>query len=339
MPAPRPQVPAPTWSAILEVQDPDGTRTRHPFRHPRTTVGRARDNDLSLADEGVSQKHCAFAAEQGYLVVSDLGSQNGTWVNERRLPLARLGDGDEVRIGGTRIRISLEGNARKPARRRPLGALGLVLGLAAAGAGWFLLAQRQEAMRAGYAAALRGELGDACRAPSLDALEAAGAELDGRSFAFTLGRNGVTLSKEDRALDGALVEVYRRRLALCAEADRALVLAQEERRAALEKLSRAGARLWTASGRRTAAFIDQVLQERAQAVDELLAAVKLLGDDTAQLTAAVDALLGAQPDRQTAARLEAFRFRADLRAARAACEAQNARAEAALAGALSALSE
>ena len=333
------QDPPPDWSAILEVKDPDGTRTRHPFRHPRTTVGRARDNDLSLADEGVSHQHCAFVAERGFLVVRDLGSQNGTWVNERRAPEARLRDGDVVRIGKTRISIALGGKVKRRLRRRSLRAAGVLLGLAAAGAAWLFLAQRQEAMRAAYAAALRGELGEVCKAQPFDALDLTEAELDGRSFALTLGKDGVKLSREDAALDRALVQIYRRRLLLCEEAYRALAGAQEQRRESIEKLSRQGARLWTARGRKTAAFIDGVLRERAQAVDELLQSVKQLGDDTAQLTASVDAVLLPQPALQTAEHLKAFRFRTDLGAARATCEEKSARAEAGLAGALSALSE
>ena len=337
MPSPPPQAPAPNWSAILEVQDPDGTRTRHPFRHPRTTVGRARDNDLSLADEGVSHQHCEFKAERGFLVVRDLGSQNGTFVNERRGSETRLRDGDVVRIGATRIQIALEGKVKRPARRLP--ALGVAFGILAAAAALFWLAQRQEARRAAYAAALRGQLGNVCTAQPFDALDSTGAELDGRSFALTLDKGGVKLSPQDVALDRALLQIYRRRLALCEEAYRALAFAQQQRRESIEKLSRQGARLWTARGRKTAAFIDAVLQERAQAVDELLQAVKQVGDDTAQLTASVDALLLPRPDPQTAEHLRAFRFRTDLRAARAACEEKNARAEAGLAGALSALSE
>ncbi len=338
-PFPAPAAP-PTWSAILEVQDPDGTRTRHPFRHPRTRVGRARDNDLSLADDGVSHQHCEFVAEQGFLVVRDLGSQNGTWVNERRGPQARLRDGDVVRIGNTRIQIFLEGKVKRPARRLPWGALGVVLGILAAGATGLWLRQRQQELRASYAAALRAELGEACiTAQPFDALEASEAQLAGRSFAFTLGKGGVQLSKEDAELDRALVQLYRQRAPLFAEAWRALALLQQQRRASMERLSLQGARLWTAQERKTAAYIDAVLQESAQAVDELLQSLEQLGEDTARLTAAVDALLGPQRDLRTAEQLKAFRFRADLRAARAACEEKSAHAAAGLSGALSALVE
>jgi hypothetical protein len=330
----------PAWSAILEVQDPDGTRTRHPFRHPRMAVGRERDNDLSLADEGISHRHCEFVSERGFFVVRDLGSQNGTFVNERRVSEARLREGDAIRIGETRILLEMQGDVRRPDRRSRARPLGVVLGLVAAGAAWLWLGHEQQAMRAAYAAALRDQLaGEACAAPQFQELEAADARLAGRSFALTLGKGGVQLSKEDLALDRELQSIYRRKLAPSEAAYRALVGAQEQRRSAAEKLARAGQRLWTSRERKTAAWIDGLLQERARAVDQLLLAVRRIGDDTAQLTASVDALLATKPDPQAAEHLRSFRFHADLRAARAACEEQEARVTAGLAGALTALSE
>jgi hypothetical protein len=330
----------PLWSAILEVQDPDGTRTRHPFRHPRMAVGRQRDNDLSLADEGVSHRHCEFVAEQGFFVARDLGSQNGTFLNERRVREAKLRDGDEVRIGKTRIRIALEGNVRRPERRGRGRAVGIVVGFAAAGAIWWWLAQRQASAMAAYLAAARQQPGgNACLVPQLDALEAVDAKIAGRSFGLVVDKGAVRLSGGDEALDRELSALYKRKLALYEETYRALMAAQAPRREAAEKLARSGRRLWTARGRKSAAFIDGLLQQNIEAVDELAQAVKQLGDDTAQLTATVDALLAPQPDPQTAEHLRVFRFRGDLRSARAACEDQNAQVMAGLSGALTALAE
>src|SRR4051812_3290093 len=188
MTAPGLQDVTPKWSAILDVQDPDGTRTRHPFRHPRIAVGRKRDNDLSLSDEGVSHQHCEFVSEQGFFVVRDLGSQNGTWLNEQRVEEARLRDGDEVRIGGTRIRIALEGKVKVPERRRRLRGLGVALGFLAAIGIWVLLARQQEEARTSYAALLRDQVAgaDACHVPELDTLATVDEKLAGRSVALTL---------------------------------------------------------------------------------------------------------------------------------------------------------
>src|SRR4051812_8984655 len=203
MTAPGLQDVTPKWSAILDVQDPDGTRTRHPFRHPRVAVGRKRDNDLSLSDEGVSHQHCEFVSENGFFVVRDLGSQNGTYVNDRRVDEARLRDGDEVRIGATRIRIALEGKVKVPERRRRMRGIGVALGFLVAIGTWVALARRQEDLRTSYAAILREQVAgaDACRVPQFDALDQADAKLAGRSVALTLAKGQPKLTKADEALD------------------------------------------------------------------------------------------------------------------------------------------
>src|SRR5918993_8097 len=50
-------------------------------------IGRARDNDIVLtgAEKGVSRVHAELRFENGRYVVVDLQSQNGTWVNGRRV--------------------------------------------------------------------------------------------------------------------------------------------------------------------------------------------------------------------------------------------------------------
>ena len=331
---------APKWSAILEVQDPDGTRTRHPFRHPRIAVGRRRDNDLSLADEGISHRHCEFVSEHGYFMVRDLGSQNGTWVNDRRVGAARLRDGDQVRIGGTRILVALEGSVRRPDRRRRWPAAGIALGLVAAGALWFWQAERQRGLRAAWAGAVREQVGaDTCVAPQFAGLDAADASIGGRSFAVTVRRGELRLSAEDEKLDRELQALHQRKAALYAQAFSALQLAQEQRREAAERLSRAGRRLSSSRERKTADFVDALVQERLQAVDELALAVKQLSDDTDALTYMLASLLAGTSGGASADPLRRFRFRADLRAARAACEEKAASASAGLLGAVSALSD
>src|SRR4051812_10782576 len=138
----------PRWSAILEVRDPDGTRTKHPFRHPSVSIGRKRDNDLMLSDEAISSRHCEFVSDNGFFVVRDLGSHNGTFVNGKRVVKdgLRLRDGDDVQIGETHIRVALQGQVKTP--RPPLRfgwphAAVLVL-LLAAGGGFFARQDRQE---------------------------------------------------------------------------------------------------------------------------------------------------------------------------------------------------
>jgi DNA-binding winged helix-turn-helix (wHTH) protein len=65
-----------------------------------TIVGRDESAGIVLDETTVSRRHAQITVRSGEATIEDLGSQNGTWVNERRLagPTA-LADGDRVRFG------------------------------------------------------------------------------------------------------------------------------------------------------------------------------------------------------------------------------------------------
>ena len=62
-------------------------------------AGRSPDAEIFLDDVTVSRHHAEFAVEGGALVVRDLGSTNGTYVNGERCDEAVLAVGDHVIIG------------------------------------------------------------------------------------------------------------------------------------------------------------------------------------------------------------------------------------------------
>lgn len=62
-------------------------------------IGRAADNDVCIRDQGVSQHHARVSATaDGAIVIEDLGSTNGTYVNGERITRQTLRDGDTVLI-------------------------------------------------------------------------------------------------------------------------------------------------------------------------------------------------------------------------------------------------
>ena len=69
------------------------------------TIGRETDNMLIIPDPSVSRHHARLVFENGALVVYDLNSTNGVFVNEQRVSKQSLRAGDIVRFGGTRFRI------------------------------------------------------------------------------------------------------------------------------------------------------------------------------------------------------------------------------------------
>lgn len=71
----------------------------------RTTVGTATECDLVLADPSISSRHCEFIAGQNGFRLTDLGSTNGTFVNEKRITSEELIDGDIVKLGRTSFKF------------------------------------------------------------------------------------------------------------------------------------------------------------------------------------------------------------------------------------------
>jgi len=72
------------------------------------SVGRHPDNAISIADPYVSGKHAQLDVTDDGVTITDLGSSNGTFVNEARLPAnvsTRLGEGDTIRLGSREYRI------------------------------------------------------------------------------------------------------------------------------------------------------------------------------------------------------------------------------------------
>lgn len=90
--------------AFLEVWRPGGAELVE-LAGERLTVGRAEGNDVVLADDGqVSRVHAVLERLAGSWSVRDVSSRNGTFVNGTRVSgEARIGPGDELRIGRTRV--------------------------------------------------------------------------------------------------------------------------------------------------------------------------------------------------------------------------------------------
>jgi hypothetical protein len=66
---------------------------------PRTSIGRVRENEISIPKPSVSRKHAVIAQTPEGYVITDLDSGNGTFVNDQRVKTRKLEDGDRVRLG------------------------------------------------------------------------------------------------------------------------------------------------------------------------------------------------------------------------------------------------
>ena len=78
------------------------------------TIGRAPDNDIPIDNLAVSNYHARVYVEAGSLVVEDLNSLNGLFLNDIRVERAMLKDGDAILIGKHHIWVDQSHDAAVP---------------------------------------------------------------------------------------------------------------------------------------------------------------------------------------------------------------------------------
>ncbi|MGA7743526.1 MAG: FHA domain-containing protein, partial [Polyangia bacterium] len=92
---------------ILTLAEKGGDSKELSFDKTEIRVGRVRDNDIVLPKGNVSKHHCRLLLQNGQLVVEDLGSTNGTYVNGRKIAEATsISTTDKVFVGDFVIRVA-----------------------------------------------------------------------------------------------------------------------------------------------------------------------------------------------------------------------------------------
>src|SRR5258708_16753409 len=90
--------------ARLLLSTPDGQQVVELGVH--NALGRHPTNSIQLLDKIVSKEHCVIERRAGQLILRDLGSLNGTYVNGERVVGERpLRHGDDIALGSTRARV------------------------------------------------------------------------------------------------------------------------------------------------------------------------------------------------------------------------------------------
>src|SRR6185295_17224744 len=88
----------------------DGSMQRtYELTAPVTMLGRGTDCDLRLVDPGVSRHHAELRVEDDEVVLVDLGSTNGTFVNGEPVRRVSLTDGTRVTLGRTTLVFRRDG--------------------------------------------------------------------------------------------------------------------------------------------------------------------------------------------------------------------------------------
>lgn len=93
--------------AALVCLTSDPPRT-YPIGSNPLVIGRGPDCDVRIATPFVSREHARIVREQSSIVIEDLGSRNGVYVNAVRVHRGTLQDGDLVTIGETQFRFECQ---------------------------------------------------------------------------------------------------------------------------------------------------------------------------------------------------------------------------------------
>jgi pSer/pThr/pTyr-binding forkhead associated (FHA) protein/tetratricopeptide (TPR) repeat protein len=131
--------------ALLGLDDPVRGR-RFELKKGENIIGRLEECDVPILDGSVSRQHSRLVFTRDRLTVTDLGSSNGTFVNDTRIDMAELAHKDRLRSGNINFDVELperlrgrasgpvQARARPATRRKPnerrwivLGAVGLFM--------------------------------------------------------------------------------------------------------------------------------------------------------------------------------------------------------------------
>jgi pSer/pThr/pTyr-binding forkhead associated (FHA) protein len=83
----------------IEVRHEGESIATQTFPSGRAVIGRAPDSEIYIHSKFVSRHHAQLVSDERGCVVEDLNSRNGVYVDNRRISIHRLQDGDVISIG------------------------------------------------------------------------------------------------------------------------------------------------------------------------------------------------------------------------------------------------
>lgn len=87
------------------------TGRTHELKVDKTTIGRVDDNTFQIAEPSVSSHHCEVLLRGADVVVRDLNSTNGTFINGEKVTETVLKPGQVLRLGQIEMRLETDATA------------------------------------------------------------------------------------------------------------------------------------------------------------------------------------------------------------------------------------
>ena len=97
--------------AKLVILSAGMTGRKHELTADKTTVGRVEDNTFAITDPSVSSHHCEILLKGSDVVIRDLNSTNGSYINGEKISEATLKPGQILRLGQIELRLETDAPA------------------------------------------------------------------------------------------------------------------------------------------------------------------------------------------------------------------------------------
>lgn len=99
----------------LRIVSADGRRFDHDVEGDSLVIGRSSRADVALADRAMSREHARIRRDEDGWSLEDLGSHNGTRLNEAPIEGSRrLRDADTISVGGSVLVVEIHGEGESP---------------------------------------------------------------------------------------------------------------------------------------------------------------------------------------------------------------------------------
>lgn len=97
--------------AKLVILSEGMTGRSHELKVDKTTIGRVEDNTFQIEEPSVSSHHCEVLLRGNDVIVRDLASTNGSFIDGEKITEAVLKPGQKLRLGQVEIRLEVDAPA------------------------------------------------------------------------------------------------------------------------------------------------------------------------------------------------------------------------------------
>jgi pSer/pThr/pTyr-binding forkhead associated (FHA) protein len=96
------------WKVTISVTGGSQRGEQFEFFKDSVLIGRSKRADLALNDTAISAEHCRILIKEDSVEVEDLGSKNGSFLNQLPVDRSEIKTGDRIQLGKTELEVHLE---------------------------------------------------------------------------------------------------------------------------------------------------------------------------------------------------------------------------------------